>query len=63
MKYRIIYEYGCYYPQYKQFWWWTNTSWPEARYHTKEEALEDIEQHKQIFSKEAKKKNVVWEGE
>lgn len=63
MKYRIIYEYGLYYPQYKQLWWWRNTTWPEAKYHTKEEALEDIEQHKAIFGKDAKKPEIVWEGE
>ena len=64
MRYRVIREYGLFYPQVRQFgFWWHSTTDPEAICCTLDEALEDIEQHKKVFSKGAKKKTVVWEGE
>lgn len=59
MKYRIIKEYGLYYPQQKRMFWWQSTSYPISAYHTVEEAIEDIEEHKRIFSK-IRKIDVVW---
>lgn len=61
-KYRIIFEYGLYYPQVRHWLgFWHNTSEPTAAFDTKEEAMEEIEKHKRIFSK--KPKEVVWESE
>lgn len=59
MKYRVIKEYGLFYPQMKHFFWWQSTTDPVSSYHTLEEALQDIEQHKRIFSK-IRKVDVVW---
>lgn len=58
-KYRIIKEYGLYYPQQKNLFWWQSTSDPVSAYHTLEEALEDIEQHERISSK-THKVDIVW---
>lgn len=59
MKYRVIKEYGLFYPQMKHLFWWQSTTDPVSSYHTLEEALQDIEQHKSIFSK-IRKVDVVW---
>lgn len=59
MKYRVIKEYGLFYPQMKHFFWWKSTTDPVSSYRTLEEALQDIEQHKRIFSK-IRKVDVVW---
>lgn len=59
MKYRIIKEYGLYYPQTKRLFWWQSTTDPVSSYDTLEEAQSDIEEHKNIFSK-IRKVDVVW---
>lgn len=60
MKYRIIKEYGLFYPQMRNWGlFWTSTTDPVSSYHTLEEAKADIEQHKEIFSK-IRKVDVVW---
>lgn len=59
MKYRVIKEYGLFYPQRQRLFFWTSTTEPTSSYHTLEEALEDIESHKRIFSK-IRKVDIVW---
>lgn len=63
MKYRIICEYGIYYPQVKSWYWpwWHSTNEPPCGCHSLEEAQEEIRMHKKVFSKEYKQK-VVWES-
>lgn len=64
MKYRIIKEYGLFYPQMKfLFFWWKATEYPNNGYHEQSDALDAIQAHNKIFGKDAKKKNVVWTGE
>jgi hypothetical protein len=58
VKYRVVKEYGLFYPQTKGWFVWWSTSEPTSAYHTLEEAIVDIEEHKRIFTK--KKTNVVW---
>lgn len=59
MKYRIIKQYGLFYPQTKWLLWWQPTSDPASSYDTLEEAKTDIEEHKHLFSK-IHKVDVVW---
>lgn len=60
MKYRIIKEYGLFYPQMRRWlFFWASTTDPVSSYHTLEEAKVDIEQHKEIFSK-IRKVDIVW---
>lgn len=59
MKYRIIKEYGLYYPQVKKLFCWGSTSYPTSSYHTLDDALQDVEEHKRIFSK-INKTDIVW---
>lgn len=59
MKYRVVKEYGLYYPQMKRLFWWQSTTDPASSYGTLEEAQADIEEHKNIFSK-IHKVDVVW---
>lgn len=63
MKYRIIKEYGLFYPQRKLLLWWVATEEPNYGYHTIEDASDAITQHNKMFGKNANKKNVVWSGE
>ena len=63
VKYRVVKQAGSmlYYPEMKQLWWWKSIDYEETGFRTLEEALENIEQHKRIFSK--KPKEVVWRGD
>lgn len=63
MKYRIVYEYGIYYAQQKQLFWWTSVNYPTSGFSTQEEAMEAITSHNKMFGKESNTKTVVWEGE
>lgn len=63
MKYRVIKEYGFFYPQRKLLFWWVSTEEPNNGYHEESEALVAIEKHNKIFGRDSKKKNVVWSGE
>ncbi len=65
MKYRIIYEYGIYYPQVKSWLpWprWHSTNEPPCACQSLEEAQEEIRLHKKVFSKEDNQKKVDWES-
>lgn len=60
MKYRVVKEYGLYYPQVRVlFFWWESTTDPAYGEHTLEAAKADIEMHKKLFSK-IHKVDVVW---
>lgn len=63
MKYRIIKEYGLYYPQRKILFWWSATEEPNLGYHEESEALTVIHEHNKMFGKDSKKKDIVWAGE
>ena len=63
IKYRIIREYGLYYPQKKFIFWWVATEEPNNGYHTEVEAFSAVQQHNKMFGKDSKKKDIVWSGE
>lgn len=63
IKYRVIKEYGLYYPQQKVWFWWTSVNEPAFGHHTQESAMEDIHSHNKMFGKDSNKKDVVWEGD
>lgn len=63
IKYRIVYEYGLYYAQQKQWFWWTSVNYPTSGFHTQERAHEAIVSHNKMFGKGSNTKTVVWIGE
>lgn len=63
IKYRIVYEYGLYYPQQRMWFHWISVNEPAFGHHTKEDALKDIESHNKMFGKDSGKKDIVWTGE
>jgi len=58
MKYRVIKKFGLFYPEVRSLFWWSSTSEPATSYHSLEDAIKDIEDHKNIFTK--RKTDVVW---
>lgn len=63
MKYRVIREYGLYYPQMKRLFWWQAIDYPSIPYSEESDALIAIKQHNEMFGKDSKKNKVVWSGE
>lgn len=51
MKYRVIKEYGVYYPQMRQWWRWTSINADVFGFDTAEEAIADIQLHKKVIGK------------
>jgi hypothetical protein len=51
VKYRVVKEYGLFYPQMRRFFIWASIHDVATGYHTIEEARDEIEGHKKIFSK------------
>lgn len=63
-KYRVINKYNEFWPQQLRFrCWWSAIDWQTTSFSSLEEALEDIEDHKRVFSKEFNKGVVVWDEE
>lgn len=64
MKYRIIKEYGLFYPQVKFFFFlWKATEYPNNGYHEQSDALNAIQEHNKMFGKNSGNGTIVWTGE
>lgn len=64
MKYRIIKEYGLFYPQVEFFFFlWRAVEYPDNGYHAESDALNAIQEHNKMFGKSSGNGNIVWTGE